>query len=886
MKIYLKENYSKLSSNEDSFINISLSSDSHKLPLDSITKKVNAYDEYFSENDKSDKYRLIFTINPVCTNILFNANTEVVYKEGSPECKFLSNERGSNGKLVGDDYGLMRYLRYKGHGAGAGTSFVRYEAIRDTGFSHPEAGDLRYHCGVDIFNNHLLRKREFSPISKLGGSTPNSDRRHFNSLFDFIRDENGAEIKEKIMKINGDGKLDANEKPLHVYTFDNARTFQKSISDNLIETDGWVGFINPVGINTANYNKISINKCMNDRAGGEQIDMYPGRELYSFIPIVNNYRRRLEKNWDYCITYPCEKYTNEVVKRGTVNGIRCKVITNLSGTVLDKSTWSGATINGIETGNVYLRTELRNTLQTGSYIGLTIINKNNAGVNSKNTTPIMVQSVGLNGEDTEHIFAIKLTDFFSVATSLNVTSFIDSDGNFLDSLEVRIRKNYSGVDCEYYFRKFKRVPNFNGGDVYQDGIVTNEDIKEYSNVDFNSTINKLAFSENIFSDKIAQIVFNDDIITTGLKDNLGRKLSEIYLTIVKRNAGYKEWYEDKNYSADTVEYSHCFGDVTSGLDLAPDFDNFNVHKIHNIKNPQNYNIQDSPSCLESGITINNDESSFLGDIVEFSITDLTETVIEKVYHRFNTAQREIYNSEFGKVKYDNIVYDDYDIDGNFTIEESYYGGENRNMALMPEGYYYQPHYKIQIREFEDGVKQGSDIKMGFSEIAYLEQNKFSGTTNIPYYLNVGDTIDIYDMSSVTRYNGLITKVEGNLYNKITFTANIRNPEKIANYFIYKKNPAKPNYAYELEDGSGRYLWKDVKSSKDMIQGDELYESVFTNGAHYFQKQINFYLRRQDPYGEYGLNTQYTLDYMIGASEGKQKDVSFADYVEENEVKTC
>ena len=44
--------------------------------------------------------------------------------------------------------------------------------------------------------------------------------------------------------------------------------------------------------------------------------------------------------------------------------------------------------------------------------------------------------------------------------------------------------------------------------------------------------------------------------------------------------------------------------------------------------------------------------------------------------------------------------------------------------------------------------------------------------------------------------------------------------------------------------------------------------------------INFYLRRQDPTGEYGLNTADTLDYLTGAAEGKFKDVSVAEYEEE------
>ena len=48
---------------------------------------------------------------------------------------------------------------------------------------------------------------------------------------------------------------------------------------------------------------------------------------------------------------------------------------------------------------------------------------------------------------------------------------------------------------------------------------------------------KLAFAKNIYSDNLSQVVFTDDIKIKLLKDNLGRPLSDIYLTVLKNNAG-------------------------------------------------------------------------------------------------------------------------------------------------------------------------------------------------------------------------------------------------------------------------------------------------------------------------------------------------------------
>ena len=39
----------------------------------------------------------------------------------------------------------------------------------------------------------------------------------------------------------------------------------------------------------------------------------------------------------------------------------------------------------------------------------------------------------------------------------------------------------------------------------------------------------------------------------------------------------------------------------------------------------------------------------------------------------------------------------------------------------------------------------------------------------------------------------------------------------------------------------------------MMMDDELFETPFTNNRFYIEKNINFYLKRQDPTGKYGLS---------------------------------
>ena len=70
--------------------------------------------------------------------------------------------------------------------------------------------------------------------------------------------------------------------------------------------------------------------------------------------------------------------------------------------------------------------------------------------------------------------------------------------------------------------------------------------------------------------------------------------------------------------------------------------------------------------------------------------------------------------------------------------------------------------------------------------------------------------------------------------------------------------------------------------------NELYDTPFTNGAHYFHRNVMFYLKRQDPYGIYGIgNEPSDLSAWFQFSvNGKDKDVSYAEYVEEGGGTVC
>jgi len=232
--------------------------------------------------------------------------------------------------------------------------------------------------------------------------------------------------------------------------------------------------------------------------------------------------------------------------------------------------------------------------------------------------------------------------------------------NILIDNDSRMKKVYKGIECEYYFRKFTKVKTKSSN------IIKSDDYEIY----------KLAFSENIYADNITQFIFNEDIDISNLVDNLNRPLSELYLSIIKTDS------------------NNIFTSVSSGIE-APDISdliNYNtcpylkdipiIQLIHNAAPSQT--IPNSYNSLQSNITINN--ADFYGDVVEYNVATLSETTLADVMNRFNTINRE---TSTGLVA----------------------------SGPRPEGYFYNSHYRLKIRDFSSYIEQGDEFTAGIPNYA-------------------------------------------------------------------------------------------------------------------------------------------------------------------------
>lgn len=896
IQITLNKGKSNHSVNVDNYLNVDLNGTNKLLPNSGLQDTIDEYQQYLNEKDKSNKYRLIFTINSICSNVLYNHMTEVVFGEGSEWCQLVTGTTDSN---------ITASLYYKKI---RGKHTKVYEIrTQDTGYSSrlgkstiDSKYSFKYHPGIDIFNNHHLRRTDFVVINPLKGSLEEGESSTFNTIFDNLRDKNG----ESEMGLTD---LTGIEMPLHLYDKNTIlpcstlNDFGIILDNSLKEENGWFGFTNKAILPITHYmldsstkNGITINKIMCDRRECDFIDLYPDRTLFSFVPKWNEYRRRAEYNWKYCLTYPFENvYDNSLVCSGITATFDDSDDNKIEFNIADESF-------NKETSNIRIRTNISHNLEEGNMVYLKLsCTYNNTSLNKTYDIPyeIRVNSVGKYGYDSRHYFSINFNDISYALRDV----YTLSNGN-VKSINIYVKKYINGRICKYYIRKFKRIPNFKNTQYTNLNRIDNTTINTVlKNNDFNSTINKLAFSKNIYGDDQAQIIFNDDVDVTGLRDNLGRELSVLYLTILKNNAGHNKWYSNGDKKGDEdIEYSHCFGNVTSGFDLPDYTNNFNVHKQHNIPASIPY-LPQSSSKLENDIKMDSTNYTFYGDIVELDEETLTETVLETIQHRFNTAQRETTLDMYSALTVDNIVRDDYEY--SYDKEKNKYiggwaTGRTNNLLgiyranLAPEGYYYQAHYPIRIHEFDEEVNEGYHTYVNVADDS-LDNRIIKGNVIINvdknYYFNIGDEVYLFKRDVNTRYTGTITNVSSDY--KTLSIGNISsslNGTKISEYNLFRPNSEKPSTAYDLMDETGRYVWRNITKSAFIANDSELYDSTFTNGAHYIHKQINFYLKRQDPYGNYGLQPSgknfgdATEPYSYLEVDGNDKDVSSGNYFEPGE----
>ena len=892
-RIRLNKYDSLTSVNKDNFVDIDLKQSTKLFPFPDVKDTIDQYEVFEKERSNCNNYRFILTINPYCSNVLFNPLTEIVKNEGSDKVEVITDLH--NASDTEDARGTKNP--------------TRNQMIMNTEYSKDSIG-YEYHPGYDIFTNHILRNLTFKMVNKENNSGDiNPDKWEnfplnenitkkedvFNTIGDYMRYADGTIIKyNKRLNIEDTAK-DLNK---HLYLFDDLLSFTDSINMNLSEDNGWFGFVNNSTIlakerKNNKWNDINISRVLNNRKSCEFIDMYPDRSLFSFNPKYNKFKHRPEYNWNICLTYPYKNdYGHPVVRSldGNTNALKVYKVKKTIST-------DGADI-------LLFQTYTKHGLKRGDDIFIYYSNRNDKNY-VKYENSVRITNVGdLNKSNDEYFFYIN---------DMTLSEVVDIEND-----EFRITKIINGVESNYYIRLFKKIPNFKFRhenltyDIGIDKDKFNEFVEEnaFENgkmINFDKEQYQLAFSSTIYNDNITQITFTDNIDVEHIVDNYGKPLTDIFVTIIKNNKGYKEWYEDSDYKNDNIEYSHCFGKVTGGLKYY-DGDSGNKEikaQMSDVRLINNIGCFDSKSLKQlldefddkDEITI--DDDLFPGDIVEFNGNEVIENILDDVYFRFNTAQREldISNSNYELFQYQEITADDYD-EGDFTVTNYnandinngiVIGGITLNTRMRPEGYYYKAHYRIPIKSL-GAINQSAHFEIKVKECSPIQTDGIyiKVTSTLTHGLSENDIVYICDDENDKWYETKVVYVEtkntfiiNSVYedglNWIKLCEKINSKDKSEAFVLRRKNIDIPSYAVKV--GKNKFLWRNVLNVGNR-DAQDLPEYVFANGCFYLNKNINFFLKRQDGDGKSGLYCKETFPNDI---YGNIKQPSNYEYKDESVV---
>lgn len=846
-KIRLNKTNSVNSVNKDNMVDVEFQQTTNPYMFTTDIKDIiDQYEVFEAERANCTNYRLITTIKPFCSNVLFNPITEIVYKEGSDDC------------IVADDYASINFDNLVKYNKLSATDVAkiygskeptRAQMIRDTEYSRKEI-NFEYHPGTDIFNNHILRNTSF----KIVNPTTNKGGNDFNTISDFLRRYDTEPIDYNKRTSITDTKT---RQKKHLYDADDILSMQNgdAIHNNLMEENGWFGFVNKSSvIAKKNENKKWVdegfNKVINNRESCEFIDMYPDRTLFSFNPKYNPYRHRPEYNWDLFLTYPYENDYNNVL---------------ISGGLLVKSI--ELAFNSVGRRIVLFSTYTKHNLSIGTAFNLYI--------NENKIENILVNSLGnVKKEDEEHYFYTTQIDIISDILGKITEIDEDTDNDEINKqikdtgTTFRLKHIVNGYESEYYIRKFKKLPNLNKIVNKEDELTLDKSycvnefeewIKDKPN-DFDKEQYQLAFSSTIYNDNNTQVTWTDGINIDNILDNRGRPLTEIYLTVMKRNKGYSKWYTDRDVTNQNIEYSHCFGNISWGFDLL------------SAKSEAEINLQESLQDVKliHNVDIDKDivnADEFNGDIVEYNVTTCNETILEDCYFRFNTYLREN-PVDYYTYQYDEITSDDYDVN-EFIVETSLIDPKKENeyeYLKHPEGYYYKAHYRILLKEFGE-IHQESHFDLNIKNVAIRRNEADDSTyvvvqTKLPHHLaandkimlcndNTDEMVDIRVKSVINSNTFTFASINDELDARtVCDILNGKYDEDNITYSLKRYNSNIPFYA-EKVDNTNRYLWRNVNNvgNKD---NKVLPEYRFANGYFYIDQDINFFLKRQDPFNEFGL----------------------------------
>ena len=319
------------------------------------------------------------------------------------------------------------------------------------------------------------------------------------------------------------------------------------------------------------------------------------------------------------------------------------------------------------------KTAFNHNLIAGEYVQFSNVNVvNSLGVIVPERNIFEIYSLG------DGTFNSEKTIFNILDVGYNISNDSFTDNKIGTFWRVVDNENVEDSRSEYYIRTHTILTDYNDAILTFCGFEQNAFRTKKK---FETTIltpNRQSRISILEDSQSFNLSFNRTINLTGLVDNRNRPVSELFFTVVNRGVlgyfnpptsggnGLKEGWGFNIKSIPTVWWER--NNINSNLNLLSSYYNGSFPYYYN----QTYNQGDELN----------------GDVCEWNNSTQTETVLSKYYHKF------VHNPTV------------------FNINTS---------LTNPEGYYYQPHFSLKIREYSDYIEEGNDVTVGIPNYAYYSQ---------------------------------------------------------------------------------------------------------------------------------------------------------------------
>ena len=198
--------------------------------------------------------------------------------------------------------------------------------------------------------------------------------------------------------------------------------------------------------------------------------------------------------------------------------------------------------------------------------------------------------------------------------------------------------------------------------------------------------------------------------------------------------------------------------------------------------------------------------------------------------------------------------------------------------ISPEGYFYSPFHEVTLKELDDDIQSCEVSRINFTPASAsvtsaitefynpddgstekTEVNIIKIVTPVKYGFIENQAFCIYDALCGMTYWGCFSGMTGREINILTkekidsdgLTGEAEGSGGKSRYIISYLSENAPNYAEFIPTGQ-KLVWRGPKKMSELNSNSPLYNMPFTNGRLYIHKNVNFFVRRQDPQEEFNL----------------------------------